>query len=243
MACLFSWRHAILKSDIHSTTKHVLLTLACHMNELGESCFPSINTLAEETSLSERSVRTQIKSAQELGWIKVGLHGFGGQKWRSHEYSIGWPKVRNDVPQVGEKGAEPCSEGAEPNDTNVRNDVPTSTSVNSTTNTTRPRRRGTRCTIDEYLEQCKADDVRAIKPDAAVVRYAEEAGISTEMLRVCFREFVEKYRVSGKQQKDWPGTFLNCVRSNWYRLWWVDESGKCQPTSLGRQALNVHEAA
>jgi hypothetical protein len=63
------------------------------MNDAGESCFPSIATLMKECSLSNRSVIDHIKQAKEAGWIKVGLHGFGGQKWRSHEYTCAIPEI------------------------------------------------------------------------------------------------------------------------------------------------------
>jgi hypothetical protein len=42
---LFTWRRAMLNSDLKPTTKHVLLTLSCYMNEFGKECFPSIDTL------------------------------------------------------------------------------------------------------------------------------------------------------------------------------------------------------
>jgi|GEM_PF-6223465 len=92
----FSWRKAILKSALPPTTRHVLLTIGCHMNDAGESCFPSIKLLCEETGLSNRAVITHIHNATELGWITVGRHGFAGQKWAAHEYRPAWPhNLRN----------------------------------------------------------------------------------------------------------------------------------------------------
>lgn len=68
---LFSWRHGILHSDLPATTKLVLLVLSCHMTDVGDSCFPSMRTIARETGLSRRAVITHIKKARAAGWLRV----------------------------------------------------------------------------------------------------------------------------------------------------------------------------
>lgn len=116
MACsfsFFSWRQAILQSDLAPTTRHVLLTLACHMNDAGESCYPSVELLAKETGLSTRAVITHLNLAKESGWIEVDKHGFRGQKWNRNDYKMAWPeslfeeqkteKAVNDVHGLSDK--------------------------------------------------------------------------------------------------------------------------------------------
>lgn len=151
----YSWRHAILHADLQSTTKLVLLALSCHINDAGESCFPSTRRQAEETGLSERAVITHLKIAADAGWLKVAQHGFGGQKWRRHEYLPLIPdsieplnevrqlneKALNDVQHEGTehdsaaspKGTERRSaaseKGTEPDDKKVLNDVQSSSPV------------------------------------------------------------------------------------------------------------------
>jgi len=159
---IFSWRHAVLESDLHATTKHVLLTLSCHMSAAGDSCFPTIKTTARECSLSKRTVITHIQKANESGWLLVGVHGFGGKKWRRHEYAVAIPEggepndteVVNLMHEGGEpndtevvnlmhEGGEPndtevvnlMHEGGEPNDIKVVKEVHSSTSDNSTLST------------------------------------------------------------------------------------------------------------
>lgn len=152
----FSWRQAILDSDLQPTTRHVLLTLACHMNDAGESCYPSIELLCKETGLSNRAVITHLQKAAESGWVKVGKHGFAGQRWANNEYRMSWPtdiclekdaeKVVNDVHNVEEKVVNKVHDlpkkavnlvpkGSEPDDRKVVNDVHTSTSINSSKST------------------------------------------------------------------------------------------------------------
>lgn len=124
---MFDWRKAILKSDLPPTTRHVLLTLACHMNVVGESCYPSIELLCKETGLSNRAVITHLQNAKELGWITVGKHGFAGQRWAAHEYFPAWPhhlreaaesfaKAVNVVHNVSKKAVNVVPKGSEPND-------------------------------------------------------------------------------------------------------------------------------
>lgn len=131
----FSWREAILYSELPATTRHVLLTLSCHMNELGESCFPSIDRLCLETNLSRPSVIKHLGIAKDMGWIRVSLHGYGGQNWRSHEYSIGWPEGgKGDLPASG-KVVNLVSEGGKPDTQKVVKEVNPSTSVSTSVST------------------------------------------------------------------------------------------------------------
>lgn len=87
----FSWREALLESNLPATTRHVLLTLACHMNAFGAGCFPSTRTLARQTGLSRRSVETHLAAARKASWITVQPRGYSGRGWRRHEYCISWP--------------------------------------------------------------------------------------------------------------------------------------------------------
>lgn len=107
----WTWRHAIINSTLPPTTRHVLLTLSCHVNDCGEDCFPSTKTLARETNLSERSVCTHLELAREQGWFVVRLHGYGGKKWAHREYfpriPEGFVLPERDVPEGTEAGSVP----------------------------------------------------------------------------------------------------------------------------------------
>lgn len=65
----WTWRRALLSSDLPGTTKHVLLTLSCHIPEIGGAAWPSIATLAAETSLTEATVKKHLRAGLEAGWI------------------------------------------------------------------------------------------------------------------------------------------------------------------------------
>lgn len=74
-----------------ATTRHVLLTLALHMDATGGSCWPSVRTLAEETGLSRRAVMEHIEKAASEGWVKRWVRGAGGRGWRLAEYQATVP--------------------------------------------------------------------------------------------------------------------------------------------------------
>ncbi|WP_141755122.1 helix-turn-helix domain-containing protein [Burkholderia plantarii] len=101
----WTWRHAIINSNLPATTRHVLLTLSCHVNDAGEPVYPSTLLLAAETGLSERAVITHLRAAAEAGWLVTEKHGYGGQKWARNQY---YPLIPDDfqLPDRDSKGTE-----------------------------------------------------------------------------------------------------------------------------------------
>ena len=89
---VWSWRQAIQKSDLKSTVKHVLLNLSVYMNDLGESCYPTIAQQVLDTGLSKKTVIVAIQLAEEAGFLIKNKHGFSGQKWANNEYQAIYPQ-------------------------------------------------------------------------------------------------------------------------------------------------------
>lgn len=87
----WSWRHAIISSELAPTTRHVLLTISCFMNDVGGGCYPTTKQLQKSTGLSERAVCEHIGIAERAGWLNISKHGLAGQKWKNHQYSARWP--------------------------------------------------------------------------------------------------------------------------------------------------------
>jgi hypothetical protein len=93
---LFTWRFAVVdwceaRPDSGVETKklkHLALTLSLHMNERGGSCFPSIDTLAEETSMSRPTVFLAIAELEATGWLTVKR---GGGRGRPNRYTATCP--------------------------------------------------------------------------------------------------------------------------------------------------------
>ncbi|WP_057465653.1 helix-turn-helix domain-containing protein [Pseudovibrio sp. POLY-S9] len=99
----WSWRQAFSKSDLAPTTKHVLHTLALFMNEMGESCYPSIDQLIEHSSLSKNAIMKHLEVARDAGWVSISQHGFKGQRWKRKDYVARWPERKLDAPSLTER--------------------------------------------------------------------------------------------------------------------------------------------
>lgn len=105
---VWSWRQAIAKAKLESSTKLVLFILANYMNEHGGGCYPTVETITEESGLSDRTVRTHLHKARDAGFIEVRKHGFSGQEWANNEYHARYPEhmVTQDIDEnQSKKGA------------------------------------------------------------------------------------------------------------------------------------------
>lgn len=84
-------------------------------------------------------------------------------------------------------------------------------------------------TLKTYLTECKAAGVKPIPAAHAVRRWAEEAGLTGDMLQIAWLQFRERYTESekgkGKRYKDWPGHFATAVKANWFKLWYQADDG------------------
>ncbi|KKN85986.1 hypothetical protein LCGC14_0273980 [marine sediment metagenome] len=103
------------------------------MSPKGDSCFPSIATLADDTGLSERSIITHLQEADALGWIARQAMPMPskGKGWKRMAYVATAPakvmqlaqKVVKDVHHEQTEGGEPDDEGGEPDGDMVVKDV------------------------------------------------------------------------------------------------------------------------
>lgn len=77
--------------------------------------------------MSNKAVITHIKKSSEAGFLDVSLHGYSGQKWKRNEYKILMPN-QNKVVNL-------TTEGGEPHDHKVVNEVHTNAPLNTPLNT------------------------------------------------------------------------------------------------------------
>lgn len=67
---LFDWRTALLEDQsLQPNTRLVGLVLSLHMNKAGESCFPGLQLLQDQTGLGRSAVSDHIRRLDERGWI------------------------------------------------------------------------------------------------------------------------------------------------------------------------------
>ncbi|UHQ21913.1 DUF1376 domain-containing protein [Lysobacter sp. 5GHs7-4] len=91
-------------------------------------------------------------------------------------------------------------------------------------------------TFGTFVEACRAAGEKAIPKNHSVFDFAESAAIPRLYVRLAWTEFARNYSDSQKKQagvRGWRLKFENCVRLNWYRLWFFPEEGKCELTTAG----------
>lgn len=155
----FTWRTAILRSELPPLCKYTLLVLSCHMNEVGGSCFPTITQLSDESGMDRKTVIKSIRQAVERGWLEVRKAGFAGQKWKRNTYRATIPEKVVDVvdhlPKKDEKGGGRGPEGGGREGQKVVDAVHSSTSVNSS-NSSSTQNPVDKSSVQEHVKNLKA---------------------------------------------------------------------------------------
>ena len=67
----FSWERAVVSSDLDGTSRFVALTVGLHFSKAGDSCWPSMETLAGESGLHLSTVKRHLHILREAGWLIV----------------------------------------------------------------------------------------------------------------------------------------------------------------------------
>ena len=88
----FSCERAIAASDLEGTTRHVAFTLGLHFSRAGDSCWPSLETLARESGLNVSTVKRHLTVLRVSGWLLVLSGGSpkGGER-TSNRYEAAIP--------------------------------------------------------------------------------------------------------------------------------------------------------
>ncbi len=89
---IWTWRQAILRVKLEASTKLLLLALSTYMNDHGKSCYPSIDQICKDTSLSERTVFYHLKIAEEAGFLVKEKRDLEGKKWAANLYTAAMPQ-------------------------------------------------------------------------------------------------------------------------------------------------------
>ena len=72
---MFEWRKAIAGSGLSPAQRGVSSALALHMDRAGDSCYPSLETLAAESGYHRATVIRAVKDLDAAGWIERDLGG------------------------------------------------------------------------------------------------------------------------------------------------------------------------
>ena len=113
VARVVRWRRAVLAEPaLTDAQKLVAFALAEHMNGGGGSCWPSVETLADEVALTRRPVQRALATLDAAGWIEREI---GRGRGHSSQYRATFPdpeKASDATPISGEKRRRPVHEKA-----------------------------------------------------------------------------------------------------------------------------------
>ena len=89
----FSWERAVAESDLPATSKLVAFTLGLFFSKAGDSCWPSMDTLADRSGLSRSTVIAHLGELRRAGWIALEHQGGSptGGKRTSNRYEATIP--------------------------------------------------------------------------------------------------------------------------------------------------------
>ena len=83
----FSWERAVAESDLPATSRHVAFTLGLYFSKAGDSCWPSMDTLARASGLDRSTVVRHMTALRQAGWIVLTHKGGspeGGERTSNH---------------------------------------------------------------------------------------------------------------------------------------------------------------
>jgi hypothetical protein len=251
------WEHF---NEEGGNVKLALLCLADHADDEGNA-YPSMARIARKLACSESQARRAVHRLIDLGVLQVMGNAAGGAPGTCRKYRIDLQRLTagmdatpsagdtptpsaDATPPVQETGSTDAREG-------LHGCAPTPSAGDTRTVIELPRtrkapsRRKDETTLTTFLAQCREVGEQPIPPGDPVWDYAEKVGLPSELLELCWKEFRDRHLGDrkSKRQRDWRATFRNCVRGNWYRLWYVAAGGSIQTSSAGRITERAHAAA
>jgi hypothetical protein len=113
----FEWERAFIRSKITGNAGFIGLLMATFDNGDGRGFFVSADQMADLTGLHERTIRQQVKTLQQEGWITVTKRGGNqGGRARANHYALTYPGAS----QPEESGSQPEESGSQPEDTRAQ---------------------------------------------------------------------------------------------------------------------------
>lgn len=82
------WQEAVFESELHSTTKLVLLALSMSADQYGKSCWPTQVDIARKANCSDRTVRKRLNEAVAGGWVSRYRRPRPGERGFSYGYVL-----------------------------------------------------------------------------------------------------------------------------------------------------------
>ena len=245
-------RHTLLLSALRDaeTTKcdcAVLGAISEHA-DLNGACWPGVELLASKLSITGRSVMRAVKNLERLGYLEVDrskrsnhyrIASTGDKEVTSEdEQQVTNPSpirdtaVTSQVTSLSPHTCQPCHPNSV-QELSLKNSVQEGDGSAPVKKVTKAK--SGMITFKTYLASVPDGELPVPAKDP-IFDYAEDVGMPREILKLHWYVFSAKYRNSDKRYKDWLAVLRNSVRANWYRLWYLDDAGAFQLTTVGKQA-------
>lgn len=98
-------------------------------------------------------------------------------------------------------------------------------------------------TLQTFLNQCEERQERPLRNYQPLWDYAAKVKLEQDLIGLAWEVFKGKFigaEVKQKKYTNWRLTFLNYLKGNYLKLWYVDENGSYQLTQAGKQAQMEH---
>lgn len=106
----------------------------------------------------------------------------------------------------------------------------------------RARAKSEEVSLQDWIESIKTSGEKTFPDDDPVWRYAKSLNLPEEFVALAWQAFKADYTKPGaKKYIDWRAHFLNAVKKNWFKLWWLS-GATFELTTAGKQAQLEHEA-
>lgn len=95
-------------------------------------------------------------------------------------------------------------------------------------------------TLAVWLDYLKAAGQKAFAPNDPIFAWCKDTKVPPEFVSLAWSEFKDRHITSTKRYNDWRRAFRNCVKDNWYRMWFVNNDGAVALTTVGELARRRH---
>jgi len=231
----------------------MLLAIADFADDDGRA-FPSITRLAEKCRTTSRYAIKLLDALVASGELAIVKHGgVMGRGGKTNLYRIllkGSPGITGQVVPHGSpvnpgSVVNSGSGSSEPEGREVVHQGSPKPSLNHQeppVRAKRSRRSGVEQTFDAWRAELrtKGTNLHDAFEEGGLHAYMDKVGLTGDFRFVAWEWFKHKHKGNPKTQKSWPQTFLNYVRNNYGRLWFLDDEQTWRLTSVGKQFAIEH---
>ena len=95
-----------------------------------------------------------------------------------------------------------------------------------------------------FLEECQQKQERPLANYQGLTEYCKKVNLDLELVGLAWAVFKDRFLniAPNKKYSDWRAAFLNYVKNDYLRLWYLDKDGNRQLTQAGQQAKQEHGA-